>query len=437
MHTALSRSATGHSDDLDNVDWPCIKSDCQASRIKVNSSDITDHFQIHSTLESGESLWDDSRGTHFHSRPDVTLLWPFSDCKSEICPTPSRSLLVDEEFTSWNSDVSTSLNSVSNVQESLQIHASHSTVNSDLERSCDYSVSDCTKELCTPHRKQGTSSFGHSNLAQSQIFKRSTRFLSTQLNKSSTVTSTDTNNKGFSSGLGNNTFPGGLFVEHQNEQFTHSNLLDETPCQISQDLGNDYTRALSRLRRTDGLRVTTYKKRSSALGKRRGESSGRRTERMDERNTTKTTYRCLQARCSLYDFSKINKDYQITRQEEQVDKSVSGNNTITDSSTLGIVNYIHGRRRHLLQFIMKILDERHPCVKWVDKDKRAFHISVPDDLARLWGEYKKNNRMTFTSLTRSLRLYCTSGKLERLPGRHHHYRLLCSGEEMQSDMDQS
>ncbi|KAA3676189.1 uncharacterized protein DEA37_0006835 [Paragonimus westermani] len=158
---------------------------------------------------------------------------------------------------------------------------------------------------------------------------------------------------------------------------------------------------------------------------------------LDERNATKTIFGCLQARCSPYDFSKVSKDYQLTSQEEQVGKSVSGNNTITDSSTLGIVNYIHGRRRHLLQFIMKILDEQHPCVKWVDKDKRAFHISVPEDLARLWGEYKKNKRMTFASLTRSLRLYCTSGKLKRLPGGHHHYRLLCLDEEMQSEMDQS
>ncbi|KAA3676188.1 uncharacterized protein DEA37_0006834 [Paragonimus westermani] len=277
---SIGIAAIRHSYDLDSVDWPCIKSDCQASRIKVNSSDITDHFQIHPTLEGGEWLRDDSRCTHFHSRPDVTLLWSFSDCKSELCPTPSRSLPVDEEFTSWNSNVSTSLNSVANVQESLQLHASHFTVNSDLERSCDYSVLDCTKELCTPHRKRGTSSFGHSNLVQSQIFKRSTRPLSTQLNKSFKVTSTDTNNKGFSSVHFNNTFPGGLFSEHQNEQFTHSNLFNETLCQISQDLGNGYTPALPESRRTDGLRVTIYTERFSALGKWRGKSSGRLTETM-------------------------------------------------------------------------------------------------------------------------------------------------------------
>ncbi|KAF7255896.1 hypothetical protein EG68_05868 [Paragonimus skrjabini miyazakii] len=124
-------------------------------------------------------------------------------------------------------------------------------------------------------------------------------------------------------------------------------------------------------------------------------------------------------------------------QEGQDGKSIYDNNSITDRSTLGIVSFIHGRRRHLLQFIMKLLDEDHPCVKWINKDRRAFHISAPDGLARLWGEYKKNKRMTFTSLTRSLRLYYASGKLERLPGHHHHYRLLCSDEEMQYDMDQS
>ncbi|KAF5402740.1 hypothetical protein PHET_03848 [Paragonimus heterotremus] len=391
-------------------------------------------------MEGDEWLQDDSRWTHSHSRPGVALLWPFSDCKSEVCPTPSRSLLVDEEFISWNSNVSTSFNNVPNVEESPQRYDSPFTVSSDFEtchteHCCDYGVSDDAEEQCIPYRKQHTSGIGQSSLVQSQIFKPSNRSLSTQLSKSSKVTTTGPNNEGFSSMLANNDiFHYDLFVKQtlqQIEESVHKNLSDGRLYQISKDLGNGYTSGPSRFHRTNGLRTALYNERSSTLGKPRGESNRRRTGRLDEPNAIKTTYKHLQARCLPSDFPKINKENQLTHQEAH------DSNSITDRSTLGIVKFIHGRRRHLLQFIMKLLDENHPCVKWIDNDRRTFHISVPDDLARLWGEYKKNKRMTFTSLTRSLRMYYTSGKLERLPGRHHQYRLLCSDEEMQYDMDQS
>ncbi|KAL3317335.1 hypothetical protein Ciccas_004013 [Cichlidogyrus casuarinus] len=82
------------------------------------------------------------------------------------------------------------------------------------------------------------------------------------------------------------------------------------------------------------------------------------------------------------------------------------------------------RRRHLLNFIVELLNHRHSCVEWIDRQERVFQISSPEQLTRLWGQYKKNGKMTFESLSRSLRLYYAPKKLERIQGRRHQYRLL-------------
>lgn len=62
-----------------------------------------------------------------------------------------------------------------------------------------------------------------------------------------------------------------------------------------------------------------------------------------------------------------------------------------------------GRRRNLLNFILELLTTRQNCVEWVDKPKQVFQIVNPDQLTRLWGEHKNNIKMSFDSLSRSLR----------------------------------
>ncbi|EUB61470.1 Ecdysone-induced protein 74EF [Echinococcus granulosus] len=83
-----------------------------------------------------------------------------------------------------------------------------------------------------------------------------------------------------------------------------------------------------------------------------------------------------------------------------------------------------GRKRNLLNFILELLTTRQTCVEWVDKPKQVFQIVNPDQLTRLWGEHKNNIKMSFDSLSRSLRLYYKPGKLERIPGTRHQYRLI-------------
>ena len=62
-----------------------------------------------------------------------------------------------------------------------------------------------------------------------------------------------------------------------------------------------------------------------------------------------------------------------------------------------------GRKRNLLNFILELLTTRQTCVEWVDKPKQVFQIVNPDQLTRLWGEHKNNIKMSFDSLSRSLR----------------------------------
>uniref|UniRef100_A0A0X3PPN3 ETS domain-containing protein n=1 Tax=Schistocephalus solidus TaxID=70667 RepID=A0A0X3PPN3_SCHSO len=94
-----------------------------------------------------------------------------------------------------------------------------------------------------------------------------------------------------------------------------------------------------------------------------------------------------------------------------------------------------GRRRHLLSFILDLLAHRHNCVEWVSKTDKVFQIVNPEQLTRLWGEYKNNKKMSFESLSRSLRLYYAPGKLERISGLRHHYRLLYSSALISSEAE--
>jgi len=84
----------------------------------------------------------------------------------------------------------------------------------------------------------------------------------------------------------------------------------------------------------------------------------------------------------------------------------------------------NNKRKHLLQFIIDLLKEGHSCVNWSNKKEKEFFIEQPEKLALLWATYKNNNKMTFDSLARSLRLYYAPKKLERISGKKNHYRIL-------------
>lgn len=75
----------------------------------------------------------------------------------------------------------------------------------------------------------------------------------------------------------------------------------------------------------------------------------------------------------------------------------------TDRTRKTYVSRNGGRKRNLLNFILELLTTRQTCVEWVDKPKQVFQIVNPEQLTKLWGEHKNNIKMSFESLSRSLR----------------------------------
>ncbi|XP_069481470.1 ETS-related transcription factor Elf-5-like [Ambystoma mexicanum] len=75
---------------------------------------------------------------------------------------------------------------------------------------------------------------------------------------------------------------------------------------------------------------------------------------------------------------------------------------------------------HLWEFVRDLLlipGDNPGIVDWEDRDLGIFRVIKSEALARMWGQKKKNDRMTYEKLSRALRHYYKTGILERVERR--------------------
>ncbi|XP_008850585.1 ETS-related transcription factor Elf-5 isoform X3 [Nannospalax galili] len=75
---------------------------------------------------------------------------------------------------------------------------------------------------------------------------------------------------------------------------------------------------------------------------------------------------------------------------------------------------------HLWEFVRDLLlspDENCGILEWEDREQGIFRVVKSEALAKMWGQRKKNDRMTYEKLSRALRYYYKTGILERVDRR--------------------
>uniref|UniRef100_A0A8D0LCY6 E74 like ETS transcription factor 5 n=1 Tax=Sphenodon punctatus TaxID=8508 RepID=A0A8D0LCY6_SPHPU len=84
----------------------------------------------------------------------------------------------------------------------------------------------------------------------------------------------------------------------------------------------------------------------------------------------------------------------------------------------------HGRTSlqssHLWEFVRDLLlspEENCGILEWEDREQGIFRVIKSEALAKMWGQRKKNDRMTYEKLSRALRYYYKTGILERVDRR--------------------
>uniref|UniRef100_A0A8B9CLN4 ETS-related transcription factor Elf-5 n=1 Tax=Anser brachyrhynchus TaxID=132585 RepID=A0A8B9CLN4_9AVES len=84
----------------------------------------------------------------------------------------------------------------------------------------------------------------------------------------------------------------------------------------------------------------------------------------------------------------------------------------------------HGRTNlqssHLWEFVRDLLlspEENGGILEWEDRGQGIFRVVKSEALAKMWGQRKKNDRMTYEKLSRALRYYYKTGILERVDRR--------------------
>eukprot|EP00794_Sanderia_malayensis_P018241 gene18241-20061_t len=81
--------------------------------------------------------------------------------------------------------------------------------------------------------------------------------------------------------------------------------------------------------------------------------------------------------------------------------------------------------RQLYQFLMDLLRDEDYCpeyIEWVSRDEMVFRLVDSAAVARMWGECKNRENMTYEKMSRALRYYYENGILERVPNCRLHYR---------------
>ncbi|XP_010584330.1 PREDICTED: ETS-related transcription factor Elf-5 isoform X2 [Haliaeetus leucocephalus] len=84
----------------------------------------------------------------------------------------------------------------------------------------------------------------------------------------------------------------------------------------------------------------------------------------------------------------------------------------------------HGRTNlqnsHLWEFVRDLLlspEKNGGILEWEDRGEGIFRVVKSEALAKMWGQKKKNDRMTYEKLSRALRYYYKTGILERVDRR--------------------
>uniref|UniRef100_A0A8C6C7P6 E74 like ETS transcription factor 5 n=2 Tax=Cetacea TaxID=9721 RepID=A0A8C6C7P6_MONMO len=75
---------------------------------------------------------------------------------------------------------------------------------------------------------------------------------------------------------------------------------------------------------------------------------------------------------------------------------------------------------HLWEFVRDLLlspEENCGILEWEDREQGIFRVVKSEALAKMWGQRKRNDRMTYEKLSRALRYYYKTGILERVDRR--------------------
>uniref|UniRef100_A0A8C8S1E4 ETS-related transcription factor Elf-5 n=1 Tax=Pelusios castaneus TaxID=367368 RepID=A0A8C8S1E4_9SAUR len=84
-------------------------------------------------------------------------------------------------------------------------------------------------------------------------------------------------------------------------------------------------------------------------------------------------------------------------------------------------SHSHGlQSSHLWEFVRDLLlspEENCGVLEWEDREQGIFRVVKSEALAKMWGQRKRNDRMTYEKLSRALRYYYKTGILERIDRR--------------------
>eukprot|EP00112_Aurelia_sp_Birch-Aquarium-sp1_P020072 Seg5087.1 transcript_id=Seg5087.1/GoldUCD/mRNA.D3Y31 product="ETS-related transcription factor Elf-2" protein_id=Seg5087.1/GoldUCD/D3Y31 len=95
------------------------------------------------------------------------------------------------------------------------------------------------------------------------------------------------------------------------------------------------------------------------------------------------------------------------------------------SRTNGEIKHTGFKPKQLYQFLMDLLRDEDYCpqyIEWVSRDEKVFRLVDSAAVARMWGECKNRENMTYEKMSRALRYYYENGILERVPNCRLHYR---------------
>ncbi|KAF7253770.1 Transcription factor ETV7 [Varanus komodoensis] len=91
--------------------------------------------------------------------------------------------------------------------------------------------------------------------------------------------------------------------------------------------------------------------------------------------------------------------------------------------------------RLLWDYVYQLLcDSRYePFIKWEDKEAKTFRVVDPNGLARLWGNHKNRQNMTYEKMSRALRHYYKLNIIKKEPGQKLLFRFLKTPGEIKHD----
>ncbi|XP_076022566.1 transcription factor ETV7 isoform X2 [Genypterus blacodes] len=98
--------------------------------------------------------------------------------------------------------------------------------------------------------------------------------------------------------------------------------------------------------------------------------------------------------------------------------------------------------RLLWDYVYQLLcDERYqPYIRWEDRDSLVFRVVDPNGLARLWGNHKNRNNMTYEKMSRALRHYYKLNIIKKERGQKLLFRFLKTPQDIkkhQADPNES